>query len=505
VKSQLPAIVITGASGFIGRNFIEITKDRYKIYAIARRSPKEAGVAFHQNIQWIQCDIANWASLDKAMEKIKQQGGADFVLHLAAFYDFDYKDNPEYERSNITGTANILRLAENIGIKRFIFSSSLAACNFPKPGTSVTEKSPPDANFAYALSKKRGEEMVREASKKFSCSVVRLAAVFSDWCEYAPLYKFLTTWVAKKWDSKIIAGKGESGVTYIHIHDLVELFNTIINKTNSLPDFDVYNASPDGSTSHRELFEIATRYYFGKAIKPFFIPKAIAFLGVLMRSTLRDINIAFRDSFERLWMIKYIDLKLKVDSLYSRQALSWKPRPRYHILRRLLFLMEKMKSHPVEWHVRNEAALKKVTRRANLMIYESLVGEKDKLMKQIQDHILSPERELFFSRFQKMGLIEFQHYMDNLLSLLLTAVRSGDRSLMLNNIADSVMPKFTAGFNATEVCDSISAISELVFLHLLSKEELKAIRQEIYDYIGMTTQLAKDEVEDLFETFAKST
>src|SRR5690606_11436888 len=205
-----------------------------------------------------------------------------------------------------------------------------------------------------------GEESVKEYSSKFPSSVIRFAAVYSDWCEFAPLYKFLTTWLSKKIESRIIGGRGESAIPYIHIKDLCQLIHLIILKTNELPNFDIYNASPNGSTSHKELFEIATRYFYGEVIKPVHLPKLLAYPALVVRKMLKIFKLTSEDPFEQFWMIRYIDKKLNVDSSYTTSMLNWEPKPRYHILRRLLFLLEKMKSHPDEWRAKNEAVMKRI-------------------------------------------------------------------------------------------------------------------------------------------------
>ncbi|NUN68353.1 MAG: hypothetical protein HUU02_01415, partial [Bacteroidetes bacterium] len=180
-----------------------------------------------------------------------------------------------------------------------------------------------------------GEEFIKEYSTKFQCSVVRFAAVYSDWCEFAPLYKFLSTWLSRKIESRIIGGKGESAIPYIHIRDLCELIKTIILKTDELPDFDIYNASPNGSTSHKELFEISTRYYYGEVIKPINLPKFLAYPALIVRKLLQIFKLTCEDPFEQFWMVKYIDKKLDIDSSYTVSKLNWQTKPRYHINRRL--------------------------------------------------------------------------------------------------------------------------------------------------------------------------
>jgi len=498
-SKKLPSIIITGASGFIGHNFLETIWDNYKIYAIARRSRNEARIPFHKNIKWIQCDIANSLAVENAKKQILNEGGADFILHLAAYYDFKYENNPEYHRTNVVGTGNMLKMARSLEIKRFIFVSSLAACKFPEENLAVSEKTPPDADFAYAKSKKLGEEMMKEYSKWFPCSIVRLAAVYSDWCEYPPLYKFLLTWLSGSWDSRFLGGKGESAVTYIHINDLCKFFNTVLRKSNEVPKFDIYNASPDKSTSHRELFRIATNYFYGKSVKPIYIPKIFTYPGLIVKNLLNKIFKPGDIPFETFWMIKYIDLKLDVNSFYTRKSLAWEPVPRCNIERRLLFLIEKMKSHPDEWKLRNEAILKRVINRPNLIIYENMIEEKENILSQVSEYILSPENKITYSGYNTMKKDDFQYCLSNLYELLLAVIRSGDRSLIMKYIDDIVLRRFEDGFKPVEICNLFTTFDDIILTVLISKKSLQNLRQAINDYVTLSIQIIKDEIEDMYE------
>ena len=92
-----------------------------------------------------------------------------------------------------------------------------------------------DAKFEYAVSKRIGEEMVQKYSKFFPTAIIRLAAIYSDWCEYGRLYNFLITWLSKSWKSNILAGKGDAAVPYLHITNLNTIFYKIIKNTKNLP------------------------------------------------------------------------------------------------------------------------------------------------------------------------------------------------------------------------------------------------------------------------------
>lgn len=496
-----PSIIVTGASGIIGRGFLEAAKDEFLIYAIARRSQKDAGVPEHPNIKWIQVDIGNWLSLRWVMHNIKRQGGADYVLHLASYYDFEYTDNPEYERTNVNGTRYMLEQSKILRVKRFIFASSTAACNFPEKGGIIDEKTPPDADYAYAVTKKKGEEMLKDFSKFYPCSVVRFAAVFTDWCEYGVLYMFLKTWLSKAWNSQMLGGKGESAVAYIHSRDLNKLLLTILKKNRDLPQFDTYVASPDGSTSHKELFDIATRFYFGRRVRPIYMPKFIALPGVIARDLLG--RLIGKRPFERPWMIKYLDYKLDTDASYTRSALGWEPTPRYHIQRRLLFLIEKMKSDPVEWLRKNTNAMKKTSSRPNLEIYDIMLRIKEPVLQDIKQALLNPANAELFPKYQQEDPANIAWNIEVVYQLLTSSVRNNDRMLLLDYYRDLSTMRFGEGYESPELCEALKMMGRIVSNRLNAEPELKKLSQNIYDFINMTIQLAMDEVEDAFEHFEK--
>ncbi len=191
-----PRIIVTGASGFVGRHLLDEIKECFHIYALARRSQAQCGAPVHPNINWTQVDIAEPEPLAATLEWIRSEDPVDAFIHLAAHYDFTGKNSPEYQRTNIDGLHNTLDLSQNLGLRRFVFASSLAACPFPALGSAITEHTLPDAKNPYARSKRAGESMVRVFSDSFPTCIVRFAALYSDWCEYPPLFNFLSNWLS---------------------------------------------------------------------------------------------------------------------------------------------------------------------------------------------------------------------------------------------------------------------------------------------------------------------
>ena len=496
-SSNLPVLVISGASGFIGRYFLDALCKDYFIYALARRPQKSADVSFNKNISWIRVDIANKLELENTFKEISNKSGVDFFLHLAAFFDFHNKKDAEYERTNVLGTKNILETISCLNLKRFIFASSLAIFDISDPNRIITEESKPDATFPYAITKQKAEKLVEKFSTQFPCTNVRFAAIYSDWCEHLPLYFFLSTWLSKRWDHQILAGKGETAITYLHINDLIDLFKSIFSKSDSLPQFHKITASPNHCTSHKQLFQIANSYNYYYNVKPFCLPKCIACLGLAFRNFFG--YLIKKKYFERLWMLKYTDCIMNVDASYTHKLLSWKPRKRYTINRRLLFLIWRMKTNPFEWQRKNKMRFYAILERQYLKIYETMAEMRDQIMLKTLDKLYSKEKSHIFINYQKLSRKKLKHRIEYIYKMLEFDICTGDRSHILDYAKNLAEERFLEGFSKYEVINAIKLTAEIIVNFLVSKKELSQMKQRIYDEIMLTLQMVIDEIEETYE------
>ena len=498
INKKLPGILVTGASGFIGRHFVIAVSEKFRLFCIARRSQKEVSIPFKDTIHWLQADITKWKDLLNVFDYIQNHGGVDYVLHLAGYYDFTLKENPVYEQVNVIGTRHLLELSNMLKVKRFIFSSSVAACKFPPKDKAITEESPADSDFPYACSKRRAELLIKEYSESFPCSIVRLAAVYSDWCEYPMLYMLLKHWLsANKLTSRIITGRGNSAVPYIHIRDLIKIFLRIIEISDTLPQFATYIAGPQGSVSHNELFKALTRYYYGYDVKPLKMPKFLVRLGLIVFSFLGW--LAGKETLEKPWMAEYIDKKLTIDASETHRALGWEPTPRYFILRRLLFLIEKMTTHPYDWNFRNEILIHKVAYRKSTIIYDILIQHRELLIDMIVKDVTLPGNEARFPNYSKMDREMLKWYITLNYQLIAATVRDRDRSIIPSFVQQIAHKRYIEGFNAKEVKDLIIFTGKRMEIFLLERPELKDFKQRVEDYIVLTAQYAVDELDDAYD------
>jgi hypothetical protein len=363
----------------------------------------------------------------------------------------------------------------------------------------LDEQSPVDANFPYANTKREAEELIMNYSTIFPYTILRLAAVYSDWCEYPPLFAFLNTWFSKKWNSRIIGGKGTTSITYIHINDLIKLIHTVISKSDTLPQKTIFCASPSGTISHNELFEAATRYYFGHPIRSLKIPKAIALPGITVRAFFGD--LFGTKTFERPWMMNYLDTKLVVDSSFTINTLGWEPSSRNDLKRRLLFLIENMKNHSIEWNVRNETQMIRTASRFNIQAYDVMLKNRELVINKMFDFINLKDNIDYFPNYQKMDPMVLKWYITMLYQLVATSIKVGDRILVRKYIQAVAFRRFKEGFSVSEPVDFLTNFEHIILSELNIDPNAKEIRDMLFSSVSISIQMCIDEMEESFEVF----
>ena len=111
----------------------------------------------------------------------------------------------------------------------------------------------------------------------------------------------------------------------------------------------------------------------------------------------------------------------------------------------------------------------------------------------------APGNDAKFGRYKKLDPNDLKCYISTLYHLLMATVRSGHRGLMIEYIDDIALRRFAEGFLPEELCETLSMFKEIICHDLRVHPELKKLQQELYDYVGLTLQLAQDEVEDLYD------
>ena len=494
----LPRLVITGASGFIGRRLLDGLKERFNIVGLARRSQTRCGAPVHDNISWFQADIGDRESLATAFRFIRETGGADFFIHLAAHYDFTGDDNPEYKRTNVDGLRYVLEECRDLELDRFVFVSSVAACQFPEKGRVLNEQSPPDGDHTYAVTKRLGEEMLAEFDDCVPSCIVRFAAVFSDWCEYAPLYIFIETWLSDSWNARILGGHGRSAVPYLHAREITPFILRLLANNERLRQREILIASPSHTVNHAQLFELVHRYSGSSCPTPLLIPAPLARVGVWGRDLMG--RLVGNRPFERPWMVAYIDLDLAVDASYTQEVIGWRPRQRLFMESRMAFLIDHMKSDPIEWQQRNQAALKEVHLRPNLRIHRLLERHQNTIRSRFLELLLlSSAAETEFPSYQKVSPQVVEWRFTVALRHILNSVRTKERGLFLGYCRDFAVKRFEEGFDVVEVVRALQGLNQIALDVLSEDPEAGDLEEALQSHLSMTIEFGCDQIFEIYE------
>ena len=496
-------LIVTGASGFVGRHLLASLAGKTRIHGIARRSQQRSGAPLHPDIVWHQADIGDKRQLEAVFARIADAGGADTVVHLAAHYDFTGVEDPEYVRTNVDGLRHVLDLSVSLGVARFLFSSSVAASELPPRGTSLDESSPADGHHIYARTKRAGEEMLREYAQQLHPVIVRFAALFSDWCEYPPLFMFLHTWLGTSWNRRILGGRGESAIPYLHVNDVVLFLVQALSRFDRFDPCEVLIASPDRAVSHNELFEAATLAYSGSRLRPFHMPRPLCRPGMIARDLAG--RLTGERPFERAWMADYIDTVMSIDASRTRQRVGWSPRPRLEILRRLPFLIENFKADPSEWNLRNRAAMKEVQIPINLRVHWLLERNQEAIIEEFTTLLTTPHEQHRFAHYQLLSADQHDWNHRLVMRHLLNAVRTKDRGIFMAYCRDLAELRLEQGYEANELCGALEGLNLVCWRVLRRDPESKGMRQAIFDYVTSTLRSGCDQAQDVYELAAART
>lgn len=494
----LPRLAITGASGFVARYVMRALKTQYRFVALDRHPRMESQVPHGGEVEWHQVDLGDRDQTLAAFRRIGARGGAEALIHLAAHYDFTGEEDPEYWRTNVSGLRNVLDGCRGLRPRHFVFASSLAACAFPRPGEALTEDSPPGGCHVYSRTKRIGEEMLEEYREAFPSTIVRFAALYSDWCEYPPLYFFLGKWLSSRFGARVLGGHGASAIPFLHVRDAALFLRTVLEHGDVLAPGQVVLASPDEIVSHLELYRAATRAFFGaSAPEPRFVPRPLCRPGLWV---LDEVGRRFGERpFERPWMAAYVDREMRVDGSRTRALLGWQPRLRLQILRRMPFLVENFRTDPVEWHRRNQQFLMLRRQLPNLRIYQLLLDHREEIVWRLDELMTRRETRQRMPSYQRLTREERHWNHRMILRNLLHAVRSRRKGLFMAYCRDLAERRAALGFPESEVVHALSNLHRACREILAEAPETAELAPELRDTVSQTIRFGIDQVQMVYE------
>jgi dihydroflavonol-4-reductase len=153
---------LTGATGFVGSHMARVLVEQGADLRLLVRSGSDL-----RNIQDLKADRVTGDLRDAKSLKLAASG-CEVIFHVAADYRLWVRDPEEMYRSNVEGTRAILEAARESGVRRVVYTSSVATMGFNSNGHLADERSPVSlANMIghYKRSKFMAEEVALEAGR----------------------------------------------------------------------------------------------------------------------------------------------------------------------------------------------------------------------------------------------------------------------------------------------------------------------------------------------------
>lgn len=235
-KSDGMKIAIIGGSGFVGTNLITLLRatSGYELINIDKNQSPEFESITH---------IANVLDKNSLVKLLK---GIDTVVLLAA----EHKDNVTpislYYDVNVGGMRNVLEAMEENGVKRIVFTSSVAIYGLNKENPN--EQSPADPFNHYGKSKWQAEEVLQEwykAHADWNINIIRPTVIFGEG-NRGNVYNLLKQIASGKF---LMVGKGNNKKSMSYIGNIVAFIQFLINEKKSGYEVFNYIDKPDFSTN----------------------------------------------------------------------------------------------------------------------------------------------------------------------------------------------------------------------------------------------------------------
>ncbi|KMP10312.1 hypothetical protein UR09_06645 [Candidatus Nitromaritima sp. SCGC AAA799-A02] len=249
-------MLVTGATGFLGRHLIPKLDFRRKIRCLVRKNSDTASLLSIPRVEIIYGDLTDLDSVKGAMK------GVDTVIHMAAACKPELKDL--MHATNVEGTQKIVEACRSQKIKKLIYLSSVAV---------VFEKDL--QNDVYCSTKLKAEEIILKAG--LPAIILRPSAIYPETGGFTVPIKIARYLPILPLPGFILNKKLQQPVS---VKNVVEVILTAL-KTDKLKENKPYFIAGPNNQTISELIDKSTVFPF-KPLKiktPDFILKKLISLG----------------------------------------------------------------------------------------------------------------------------------------------------------------------------------------------------------------------------------
>ena len=162
------SVLVTGGAGYIGSHMVlALLRAGYRVVILDDLS--EGHRAAVQDTELIEVDVADRGAVRALMRRHRPHA----IMHFAAFCSVkESVDNPlKYYHNNVAGTISLLNAAIEVGVPRFILSSTAAIFGEPRE-VPIAETHPVGPINPYGWSKAMCEQVLADAAQAYGIRFV---------------------------------------------------------------------------------------------------------------------------------------------------------------------------------------------------------------------------------------------------------------------------------------------------------------------------------------------
>ena len=233
-------ILVTGASGFLGKNLISkiLSNKNFIIYALIHSKRYE--LRDKKNLFFIDCDITNSKKLKKKLNL-----NFDYVINFAG--NINHKNKKETYNAHFKGLKNILNAINVDQLKLFIqIGSSLEYGNAKSPHFESQVCNP---KSHYGKSKFLATKLIKRKIKNYI--ILRLYQVYGPFQKKNRLIPITIDSCLK--NNSFACSEGKQMRDFLYVNDFIKLILKILNKKNVKKG--IYNVGSGKSIKIKTVIE----------------------------------------------------------------------------------------------------------------------------------------------------------------------------------------------------------------------------------------------------------